>query len=62
MDESQQQQAIQRAQMEMEQQEQRREQMKAIMGQILTPEASMRLTNIAMVKPEKAEKLQQLLI
>ena len=36
--------------------------MKAIMAQILTPEANMRLANIAVVKPEKAEKLQQLLI
>ena len=28
----------------------------------MTPEANMRLANIAVVKPEKAEKLQQLLI
>ena len=32
------------------------------MDQILTPEAKNRLTNIAVVKPEKAEKLEQIII
>ena len=48
--------------MEMEQQEAMREQRKAIMGQILTNEAKERLANIACVKPEKAERLEMLLI
>ena len=39
-----------------------REQRKAILGQILTNEAKERLANIAVVKPEKAEKLEMLLI
>ncbi len=58
----QQQAAIQRAQMEMEKQEQMKEQRKAIIGQILTNEAKERLANIACVKPEKAEKLEMILI
>jgi DNA-binding TFAR19-related protein (PDSD5 family) len=48
--------------MEMEQKEAMREQRKAIMGQILTNEAKERLANIACVKPEKAERLEMLLI
>jgi programmed cell death protein 5 len=48
--------------MEMEKQEAMREQRKAILGQILTNEAKERLTNIAVVKPEKAEKLEMILI
>ncbi|TNV75388.1 hypothetical protein FGO68_gene12754 [Halteria grandinella] len=39
-----------------------KEQRKAILGQILTNEAKERLSNIAVVKPEKAEKLEMLLI
>ena len=39
-----------------------REQRKAILKQILTNEASERLANIAAVKPEKAEKLEVILI
>jgi DNA-binding TFAR19-related protein (PDSD5 family) len=39
-----------------------KEQRSAIMDQILTPEAKNRLTNIAVVKPEKAEKLEQIII
>ena len=59
---SQQEQAMQRAQMEMEKQEAMREQRKAILGQILTNEAKERLANIAVVKPQKAEQLEMLLI
>ena len=58
----QQQAAIQRAQQEMEKQEAMKEQRKAIIAQILTKEANIRLNNIAVVKPEKAEKLEMLLI
>jgi DNA-binding TFAR19-related protein (PDSD5 family) len=39
-----------------------KEQRKAIIAQILTKEANIRLSNIAVVKPEKAEKLEMLLI
>jgi DNA-binding TFAR19-related protein (PDSD5 family) len=39
-----------------------KEQRKAIIAQILTKEANIRLNNIAVVKPEKAEKLEMLLI
>jgi DNA-binding TFAR19-related protein (PDSD5 family) len=39
-----------------------KEQRKAIIGQILTNEAKERLANIACVKPEKAEKLEMILI
>ena len=53
---------MQRAQMEMEKQETMREQRKAILKQILTNEASERLANISAVKPEKAEKLEMILI
>ena len=48
--------------MEMEKQEAMREQRKAILSQILTNEAKERLANIAVVKPEKAEKLEMILI
>lgn len=48
--------------MEMEKQEAMKEQRKAILAQILTNEAKERLANIAMVKPEKAEKLEMILI
>ena len=46
----------------MEKQANQREQRKAILQQILTPEAKQRLANIAVVKPEKAEKLELILI
>ena len=39
-----------------------KEQRKAIVAQILTNEARVRLANIAVVKPEKAEKLEMILI
>jgi DNA-binding TFAR19-related protein (PDSD5 family) len=39
-----------------------KEQRKAIIAQILTKEANIRLGNIAVVKPEKAEKLEMILI
>ena len=39
-----------------------REQKSAMMGQILTPEAYVRLGNIAAVKPEKAERLENIII
>ena len=58
----QQEQQIQRAQQEMEKQEQMREQRKSLLAQILTNEAKIRLANIAVVKPEKAEKLEMILI
>lgn len=39
-----------------------REQRKSLLAQILTNEAKIRLANIAVVKPEKAEKLEMILI
>ena len=39
-----------------------REQKSAIMGQILSEEARVRLGNIAAVKPEKAEHLENIII
>ncbi|CDW83183.1 programmed cell death protein 5-like [Stylonychia lemnae] len=53
---------MKKAQAEMEQREAVREQKKAIIQQILTNEARERLANIAVVKPEKAEKLEMILI
>eukprot|EP00347_Sterkiella_histriomuscorum_P010914 403374441 len=46
----------------MEEQESIRQQKKAILQQILSNEARERLNNIAVVKPEKAEKLEMILI
>lgn len=39
-----------------------REQRSAIMDQLLTAEAKQRLSNIAVVKPEKAERLEAIII
>jgi DNA-binding TFAR19-related protein (PDSD5 family) len=39
-----------------------KEQRNAFMDQLLTPEAKTRLANIAVVKPEKAEKLEGIII
>ena len=39
-----------------------KEQRSAIMDQLLTAEAKQRLSNIAVVKPEKAEKLEGIII
>ncbi|CAM9135370.1 unnamed protein product [Chrysoparadoxa australica] len=51
-------QAAQKAQQE----QQMNEQKKSILDQILTPEARERLSNIAMVKKDKAERLEDMLI
>jgi DNA-binding TFAR19-related protein (PDSD5 family) len=39
-----------------------KEQRAAVMDQILTEEARIRLGNIAVVKPEKAERLENIII
>jgi DNA-binding TFAR19-related protein (PDSD5 family) len=48
--------------MEMEKQEAMKEQRKAVLKQILTTEAYERLANISVVKPQKGEQLEMLLI
>ena len=53
---------MQRAQMEAEQRQMMKEQKKSMMTQLLSPEAEQRLGNIAAVKPDKAERLENIII
>ena len=53
---------MQKAQMEAEQRQMMKEQKKSMMTQLLSPEAEQRLGNIAAVKPDKAERLENIII
>ena len=53
---------MQRAQAQEEQKQMMREQKKSAMQQLLSPEAYERLGNIAAVKPDQAERLENIII
>eukprot|EP00903_Cladosiphon_okamuranus_P019717 g18119.t1 len=50
------------AQRQAQQEQEERERRKQILDQIMTAEARLRLSNIAMVKPEKARRVEEMLI
>ncbi|CAM9221282.1 unnamed protein product [Laminaria digitata] len=50
------------AQRQAQQEQQEKEQRKQILDQIMTAEARVRLGNIAMVKPDKARRVEEMLI